>query len=339
MNETGPQPTTVARAPKLIDQLQSAVPAALAMLAGMKLDLFSQLAGGPREADEIAKALGVDSSRLSRLLFALAAAGILERRGTGFANGDEASTYFVEGSPRYVGGMHELLEQLWRADFETVRSIRSGEPAALHDYSEASDDEMSAILRGLHPLAVNAGRDLSRRFDFSGCRSVVDIGGGSGGVIATLCDLNPNMVGVLYDLPRTARLAEPLLRATPGGERVAIEAGDILGAPPRGSHDAVILRALVQVLGPGDAERALGNAAGALRPGGAIYVCGSILDDDRLSPPAAASLNVTFMNVYRSGASYTESEHGRWLEAAGCGEMRRITLPNGSGIIRAIKRG
>lgn len=101
---------TAARAPtlKLIDQLQLAVPAALAMLAGLKLDLFSCLADGPREADEIAKALGVDPSRLSRLLFALAAAGILERRETGFANGDEAATYFVSGSPRYVGGMHEI---------------------------------------------------------------------------------------------------------------------------------------------------------------------------------------------------------------------------------------
>ena len=263
----------------------------------------------------------------------------VERRAAGFVNGHEAATYFVKSSPRYVGGMHELLEQLWRADFETARSIRSGEPAALHDYGEASDDEMSTMLRGLHPLAVVGGRDLARRFDFSRCRSVVDVGGGSGGVIATLCHLNPNMAGVLFDLPRTARLAEPLLRATPGGERVAIEAGNILEASPKGSHDAVILRALVQVLGPGDGERAIRNGAGALRPGGAIYVCGSILDDDRLSPAAAAYLNVTFMNVYRSGESYAESEHARWLDAAGCGDMRRITLPNGSGIVCAVKRG
>jgi hypothetical protein len=50
-------------------------------------------------------------------------------------------------------------------------------------------------------------------------------------------------------------------------------------------------------------------------------------------------LNVTFMTVYRSGESYIQSEHASWLDAAGCGDMRRITLPNGSGIIRAIKRG
>ncbi len=147
------------------------------------------------------------------------------------------------------------------------------------------------------------------------------------------------MNGVLYDLPRTVRLAEPLLRATPGHDRVAIEAGDILRASPSGSHDAAILRALVQVLAPEDAARAITHAAAALRPGGAIYITGTgILDDSRLSPAASVYINVTFMNLYRSGASYTESEHARWLEATGCGDMRRITLPNGSGIISATKR-
>jgi DNA-binding transcriptional ArsR family regulator len=338
MNETGAKAQAAPPAPKLIDQLQSGLQAALAMLAGLKLDVFSQLAGGPRETAEIASALGVEPSRLSRLMFALVAAGLLERHDAGFANSPEAATYFVKGSPRYIGGMHELLEQLWRADLETAESIRSGHPAALHDFNAMSDDEMSAMLRGMHPLAIASGLDFAQRFDFSRLRSVVDIGGGSGGMIATLCELNPGMTGVLYDLPGPARLAEPLLRATPGGDRVAIEAGDILRASPGGSYDAAILRMLVQVLAPEDAARAIANAAAALRPGGAIYIAGNILDDDRLSPAAPVYRNVTFMNLYRSGASYTESEHARWLEAAGCGDMRRITLPNGSGVISATKR-
>ena len=70
-----------------------------------------------------------------------------------------------------------------------------------------------------------------------------------------------------------------------------------------------------------------------------IYIAGpGILDDSRLAPAAAVYVNLDFLNLYDSGASYTESEHARWLEAAGCGDMQRITLPNGSGIISATKR-
>ncbi len=93
------------------------------------------------------------------------------------------------------------------------------------------------MLRGLHPNAVASGRDLARRFDFSACRSMIDVGGGSGGLIAALCEANPALHAALFDLPRTAALAASILAATPGGERVSVETGDILVAPPGGTHD------------------------------------------------------------------------------------------------------
>lgn len=326
-------------APETIQRLQAGIPTALAMLAGMQLEVFSHLAAGPRSSGELAASLGVEEERLSRLLFALVVAELLEHRDGRFANGPEAARFLVKG-PGYIGGMHELLSQLWHADMQTAKSIRSGGPAALHDYAAVSDEEMAAMLRGMHPSAVGAAQDFMRHFDFSRCRSVVDIGGGSGGLVATLCAVHPGLQGTLFDLARTAVLAAPILKETPGGDRVAIEVGDIVSASPRGEHDAVVLRALVQVLSRDAAARAIANAARALRPGGTIYIAGGgILDDDHLAPRAAVFLNVTFMNLYPAGASYTESQHREWLAAAGCGELRRVTLPSGGGIIAATKRG
>lgn len=331
---------SVAGSAETIQRLQANVPAAFAMLAGMQLELFTKLADGPRAAADLAAALGVAEEPLSRLLYALIVCGLLERREGGFANCSEASTFLVKGLPGYVGGMHELLDQLWRADLETARSLRSGGPAALHDFTGASDEHMAAMLRGMHPGTIATGRELLQRFDFSRLRSVVDVGGGSGGLAATLCHGRPGLEGVLFDLPRTAALAAPILKDTPGGEFVSIEPGDILAAPPSGTHDAVVLRALVQVLAPNDAARAIANAAAALRPGGTIYIAGGgILDDDRMGPRSAVFLNLTFLNLYPAGASYTSAEHTAWLEAAGCGDVRRITLPTGSGIIHATKLG
>jgi hypothetical protein len=310
------------------------------MLAGMQFEIFTLLAGRSRSASELSAMLGVAEERLSRLLYALVACGLLEHREAGFSNTPEAARFLVKGLPGYIGGMHELLSQLWHADLMTAQSIRSGRPAALHDYTAASDEEMAAMLRGMHASAISAGRDFLRHFDFSEYRSIVDIGGGSGGLVATLCEAHPGLQGTLFELPRTAALAAPILKETPGGEHVSIEVGDILSSSPRGKHDAVLLRALVQVLQPADAALAIANAAAALRPGGTIYIAGGgILDDDRLAPRAAVFLNVTFMNLYPAGASYTEAEHREWLCAAGCGDLRRITLPSGGGIICAVKNG
>jgi hypothetical protein len=335
MSGSAATPTT----PETVQRLQAGVAPALAMLAGMKLGVFTQLADGPLNAADIADRLGVAEERLSRLLYALVVSGLLELRDNRFANTPETATFLVEGRPGYIGATHELWSQLWHADLGTAESIRSGKPAALHDFTTIEDAEMSAMLRGMHPGTIAAGRDLMQRFDFSEYRSVIDIGGGTGGLAAVLCEAHPHLQATLFDLPSTTVLATPILRASPGGDRVIIEAGDILAAPPVGLHDAAIVRALIQVLGPDDALRTLVNTGAAVRPGGHVYLLGGgMLDDDRLGPRAAVFWSVTFMNIYAAGASYTEAEHAAWLAEAGCGDVERITLPSGGGIIRATKR-
>jgi hypothetical protein len=130
-----------------------------------------------------------------------------------------------------------------------------------------------------------------------------------------------------------------MLRATPGGDRVAIEAGDIVAAAPHtAAYDAAILRAVVQVLGPEDAARAIRHAASCLRPGGTLYIIGGgILDDDRMGPQGAVYLNLTFLNLYTGGRAHTESAHRLWLEQAGCAAVKRLQLPSGRSAIVATK--
>jgi len=117
-----------------------------------------------------------------------------------------------------------------------------------------------------------------------------------------------------------------------------VEAGDIVAGPPRDKHDAAVMRAVVQVLAPADAARAVAHAAAATRAGGWIYVLGGgILDNDRIGPRSAVFLNVTFMNIYAGAAAYTEAEHLAWLTAAACDNFQRVSLPSGGSIIRARK--
>jgi hypothetical protein len=326
------------KTPETIERLQASVPAAFALLAGMQLDIFTRLAERPRSAGDLAADLGVAEDRLSRLLYALVVAGLLDRHGSEFGNVPEAAAFLVRGREGFLGDTHDLLAQLWRADLHTAQSIRTGAPLALHDFAASSDEEMKAMLRGMHSFAIASGRDLARRFDFSGYRSLIDIGGGSGGLLIALREANPALHGTLFELPRNAALAAGILATTPGGDAVTVEQGDILAVPPHGTFDAAVLRALLQVLSPSDAAGAIANAASAIRPGGSMFILGGgILDDDRIGPPLAVFLNVTFMNIYPAGASHTVAEHAAWLTAAGCGEIERIILPSGGSIIRATR--
>jgi hypothetical protein len=323
--------SAAAEGPAIVQRLQSAVPEALAMLAGMELNLFSHLTGAPQESAALALALGVEEDRLVRLLYALTVCGLLERRDQGFTNSPEATAYLDKNSPAYLGDIHRFLREIWSADMRTADSIRSGRPAALLDFDSASDDDLSRMLRATHANTLRAGRDMLTRHDFSGCKSIIDIGGGTGGLVATLCNAHPAMQGTLLDLPRTAAFAREILKETPGGDRVIVEEGDITRRAASETHDVVIMRALVQTLSMTDAASAIANAAASLTLGGFMYIIGAgILDDDRTSPRSAVFMNLTFLNLYRGGASYTEAEHMNWLRSAGCEFRERKPLHNGS---------
>ena len=326
------------KTPETIERLQASVPAAFALLAGMQLDIFTRLAERPRSAGDLAADLGVAEDRLSRLLYALVVAGLLDRHGSEFGNVPEAAAFLVRGREGFLGDTHDLLAQLWRADLHTAQSIRTGAPLALHDFAASSDEEMKAMLRGMHSFAIASGRDLARRFDFSGYRSAHRHRRWLG---RSADRAARGQSGVARDAFRTAAQCGTRRRYSgdnTGGDAVTVEQGDILAVPPHGTFDAAVLRALLQVLSPSDAAGAIANAASAIRPGGSIFILGGgILDDDRIGPPLAVFLNVTFMNIYPAGASHTVAEHAAWLTAAGCGEIERIILPSGGSIIRATR--
>jgi len=139
------------------------------MLAGMQPELFTHLADGPRDAATLAAVLNVAEDRLQRLLYAPVATGLLEQREGVFAAAPEAATYLVKGRPIYLGSMHELLSQLWHADLRTAQSIRSGEPAALHDFN-AADGTLA-----LEPASETVLNILPRRHEAGDSRDVDDV--------------------------------------------------------------------------------------------------------------------------------------------------------------------
>ena len=79
------------------------------MLAGMQLDVFTPLKAGPRDAEQIADAIGVSPARLRLLLYCLVAAGLLTEENGRFSNTPEANQFLVKESPSYLGNRHVIV--------------------------------------------------------------------------------------------------------------------------------------------------------------------------------------------------------------------------------------
>ena len=321
-----------------IEKIVVSVYPPFAMIAGMQLDLFSPITDGPMSAEQIAETLGVDCAKLKPLLYALVVAGLLNVEGELFSNTDTANRFLVKGGPSCVVDIHEQLFNLWSAALKTAESIRAGLPQASHDYASMSKNELQQFFRGQHPYAIEYGRDLIARYDFSSYRTLLDVGGGSGGLAIAVTDAIPNIQATIVELSTVTPVTQHFIDAAGAGERIKVISADVVHDPLPGSYDAAVMTAFLQVLSPDDARCALKNVSRVMNPGGEIYIRGGgIIDNSRTSPPELVSFNIVLLNVYDEGQAYTEQEHKEWLEEAGFEGFRRIIMSGGGSIITARK--
>jgi hypothetical protein len=327
-----PQPDTV-------DKLRFAADAALAMLAGMQLDVFTPLQAGPKTAEEIAHAIGVGPARLRLLLYSLVTAELLTEQNGRFSNTPEANQFLVKGAPSYMGNRHATFSAQWVYKLKTAESIRTGVPQAKLDFSNSPRAEVEAFLRRINVRAVMSARALLKRYDFTTIKTLADIGSGCAGIALTMTKACSHMQATAIDLPLVAPIAQKVIEEEGMSDRVKVMAADVLSGPLPGLYEVAVLRNLLQVLSLKDASLAVKNIGAAIKPGGMIYIVAQILDDCRTSPLEAVGFNLNFINLFDAGESYTEQEHRSWLSDAGFVDIERANflLPDGEGVMTARK--
>ena len=321
-----------------IERMVTSIYPPFALLAGMQLDLFTALNEGPMKAEQIAEKIGVGSNKLRVLLYALVASGLLKVESEFFSNTDSANQFLVQGSASYVGDIHELLSTMWNAALKTADSIQKGVPQAKLNYSEMSEDELRRFFLGEHPYAVGYGRDLVKRYDFSSYATLLDVGGGSGGLAIAVTEACPHIKATIVELPKITPVTQHYIDEAGAGDRVKVVTADAVRDPLSGSYDVAVMSAFLQVLSFDDARFAIKNVGKVMKPGGEIYIRGyGIIDNSRVSPKKLVGFNLVYINVYDEGQAYTEQEHKDWLEKAGFDSFKRHILEDGSSIITARK--
>ena len=307
MSETSPSP-------RKITGLLDGVYPAFAMLAGLQLDLFTPLSQRPFTTHQLAHHLQVDEVRLARLLLALTQTGLLTWDGACFAATAETAVYLNRHHPRYLVGLADLFGYVWQEVApHTAATIQHGRPQAQHDFTEMTPDAIESFLTILHPDALATGHALADQYDFSRYRTLLDVGGGSGGLALALAERFPQLQTAVLDLPCVVAISQHFIQDVP----VQLIPADFLNDAVPGRYDALVMKAFTQTLGETAVAIALQKAFILLEPGGDLYIQAAIMDDDRITPDWTVQFDLVLLNMYENGRAYTESEYRHWLTAAG----------------------
>jgi ubiquinone/menaquinone biosynthesis C-methylase UbiE len=325
----------------IIQQLLFAPYPSFALMAACQLDVFTPLKDDTLTAEELAEKIRVGVGKLRPLLYALVAAKLLTVADERFANTEESSYYLVQGQAGYMGKRFNVAAKAWTAMLKTVDSIRAGVGQARQefDFVTMPTETVELLFRGFHAPALATGRMLAEKFDFSARQNLVDVGGGSGGVVIALLEKFPHLHATVVEQANIVPITQRIVAESSVADRIRVVAANAVTEPLDGAFDCAILSAVIQTMSADEAQRLLKNVARVMNPNGALYIIGWVLDDPRITPREAAAVNLLLINAYADGQAYTESEYRAWLTEAGFENIKREILLSELSLVSARKRG
>jgi spermidine synthase len=160
--------------------------------------------------------------------------------------------------------------------------------------------------------------------DFAPFKTIVDVGGGRGTLIASILQAYPAARGVVLDLPHVIEQGRKIIAERHLEERCELIPGDFFKEVPRGG-DAYLLK---WVLHDWDDEKSvaiLRNCRRAMAPAARLFVIEAPLSSR--NEPSLHKLMDVNMLVMTGGRERTEAEYRSLFDAAGFALTRVTATP------------
>src|ERR1035438_1778508 len=210
-----------------------------------KLGIAELLKDGPKSAQALAQATGTNPRALYRLLRALASISIFAEEEGRFSLTPLAEC-LLDPSAKAMATMRGDFQ--YRAWGELLYSVQTGASAFEKVYGKPVFDFLSEnpepgklfdqAMTGVHGRETGA---MLEAYDFTGIKTLADIGGGNGSVITAILKKYPAMQGIIFDLSGVMERTKANLKVAGLEGRCRIVPGNFFQAVPPGA-DAYLMR-------------------------------------------------------------------------------------------------
>ncbi|MCX4683111.1 methyltransferase [Kitasatospora purpeofusca] len=311
-----------------------------ALRAAAEVGVADHLAAGPALPADLAAATGTDARNLHRVLRLLATRGIVTEDEQGrfaLTGAGQALRSDVPHSARTAIRM--LTDRtMWGPAGELTHCLTEGATAfeklfgmPFFDHF-AKDEHTAAVFHvGMAAMSDPENAPIAAAYDFPASGTVVDIGGGHGGLLLEVLRRNPGLEGVLYD--RSHVLAGNRLDAH--GEiagRWTPQDGDFFSSVPSG--DVHLLKRITHDWDDDTCATLLGHCRRALRPGGRILVLDAVVPPGN-GPHQSKALDLMMM-ASLTGRERTEADFAELFGRAGLRLSRVIPTSTVLSVVEGV---
>ena len=227
--------------------LDLATPWCLRVAATLRIP--EHIAAGHVGIADLAAAAGCDADALHAVLGHLVSQGVFIEESPGRFACNQAAEQLASVPFLDLAGIGGRMAHTWGTLLDYVRS---GVPAYQQVFGRAFWEDLAvhpAIGAEFDALMGPAGHgvpdyDVELSDGWDAVRTVVDVGGGTGAMLASLLRRHPQARGILVDLPGTVARAGPLLESLGVAGRVTVEGQSFFDPLPSGA-DLYLLKSVL----------------------------------------------------------------------------------------------
>jgi hypothetical protein len=305
---------------------------ALHTLAALRV--ADELAAGPLTIRRLAGRVSADPDRLERLLRAGEVIDVVARDASGNWALTPAGQVLVSDAP---DSPHAELadDSLFAAWTRFADTVRGGQPCyralfgeSVFDRLSRTEDSRRAFHQHMYARAHSLYAPLLGLPVWPSTGVVVDVCGGTGGLLDQLLGSRPGLSGVLHDRPEVLELV-PRPADGPLGRRVDLAHGDVFDGVPSG-HDTYLLASVLHDWPDDDAARILLVCRAAMPAHARLLVVERVLPEHGKNPGVFSDL---WMMAMVGGRERSAADWNSLLKATG---FRAPTMHTAAGTAMAV---
>jgi ubiquinone/menaquinone biosynthesis C-methylase UbiE len=300
----------------------------------VELDVFTAIAEGSDTVSALAARCRAAERGIRILCDTLTAHGYLRKAGGRYALDPELAPFLDGRSPGCIVRAVTFMAspQIWQAFGDVGAAVRRGGTALGAAEATAAENPIWVeFARSMAPVARLTSEVTAGMLDADAGRpwNVLDVAAGHGLFGIAIARRNPRARITALDWRNVLAVAEENARAAEVADRLRLLPGDAFTVDWGTGYDLVLLPNILHHFDEPGCVALLEKAHRALVPGGRAVVVEFVPDDDRVSPPQAATFALTMLALTPGGDAYTFAEYQRMFRKAGFAgaELRPMPPP------------
>ena len=302
--------------------------------AAIELDLFTAIGEGRETAQALAERCQASERGMRILCDYLVVLGFLTKVAERYGLTPDSAMFLDQRSPAYVGGITRfLLSPLLANGFKDVAAaVRKGGTVMSEEGTVSFENPICVeFARAMAPLTILPSRLIAQMMDLDQERKfkVLDIAAGHGMYGIAFAERYPNVEIVAVDWASVLEVAKENARKAGVSERYRTIPGSAFEVDYGSGYDVVLLTNFLHHFDPATCEKLLKKVHTALADHGQAITLEFVPNEDRVSPPTAATFSMVMLASTPSGDAYTFAELERMFNNAGFSRSEFHPLPPG----------